>query len=94
MLHAAYVRIAADKGRKRNTLSAASAMRDADGGPGSRNRCRIFAEIDQLRNQGLSIPKAIRLMMHGSYAARMRGVKPESWRNYYTRYRAKRRNVV
>ena len=43
----------------------------------------IFAEIDRLVNLGNSIPKAIAIMKRGSYEARMRGVKAETWRRYY-----------
>ena len=43
----------------------------------------IFAEIDRLVNLGNSIPKAIAIMKRGSYEARMRGVKAETWKRYY-----------
>ncbi len=78
-LHAAYVKAAATTGQKRRTLSAADVMPDAD----AADKSRIFAEIDRLRKKGMSAAKAIGVMMHGSYAARMRGRKPATWARYY-----------
>ena len=80
-LHAAYVRIYAAKGRKKATFSAANQMEDDNGK--AKERRVIFAEIDRLVNLGNSIPKAIAIMKRGSYEARMRGVKAETWRRYY-----------
>ena len=80
-LHDAYVRIYAAKGRKKATFSAASQMEDDSGK--AKERRVIFAEIDRLVNLGNSIPKAIAIMKRGSYEARMRGVKAETWRRYY-----------
>ena len=80
-LHAAYVRIYAAKGRKKDTLSAVQVLCEESGKAAERKR--IFAEIDRLVNLGNSIPKAIAIMKRGSYEARMRGVKAETWRRYY-----------
>lgn len=84
VLHAAYVHIYAAKGRKKATFSAASQMED-DNGKAAERRV-IFAEIDRLVNLGNSIPKAIAIMKRGSYEARMRGVKAETWKRYYTKH--------
>ena len=84
VLHAAYVRIYAAKGRKKATFSAASQMEDDSGK--AKERRVIFAEIDRLVNLGNSIPKAIAIMKSGSYEARMRGVKAETWKRYYTKH--------
>ena len=86
-LHAAYVRSVAAKGRKSRTLSAADALRDEDG---TDERRRIFAEIDRLRRKGMSVAKAISAMMHGSYAARMRGRKAATWARYYKDHASRR----
>ena len=83
-LHDAYVRIYAAKGRKKATFSAASQMEDDSGK--AKERRVIFAEIDRLVNLGNSIPKAIAIMKSGSYEARMRGVKAETWKRYYTKH--------
>ena len=80
-LHDAYVRIYAAKGRKKNTLSAAQVLCEESAKAAERKR--IFAEIDRLVGLGNSIPKAIAIMKSGSYEARMRGVKAETWRRYY-----------
>ena len=80
-LHAAYVRIYAAKGRKKGALSAVQVLCEESGKAAERKR--IFAEIDRLVNLGNSIPKAIAIMKRGSYEARMRGVKAETWRRYY-----------
>ena len=87
-LHAAYVRIYAAKGRKKATFSAASGMEDDSGK--AKERRVIFAEIDRLVNLGKSIPKAIAIMKRGSYEARMRGVKAETWKRYYVGHCRKR----
>ena len=50
----------------------------------------IFAEIDRLVNLGNSIPKAIAIMKRGSYEARMRGVKAETWKRYYVEHLRRR----
>ena len=88
-LHAEYVRIAAAKGRKTKTLSVAA----MEGGSSVEldNHRRIFAEIDRLVGLGNSIPRAIKTMMSGTYASRMRGVKASSWKRYYLE-RKRRRN--
>ena len=83
-LHAAYVRIYAAKGRKKDTLSAVQVLCEESGKAAERKR--IFAEIDRLVNLGNSIPKAIAIMKRGSYEARMRGVKAETWKRYYTKH--------
>ena len=80
-LHAAYVRIYAAKGRKKGALSAVQVLCEESGKAAERKR--IFAEIDRLVNLGNSIPKAIAIMKRGSYEARMRGVKAETWKRYY-----------
>ena len=87
-LHDAYVRIYAAKGRKKATFSAASQMEDDSGK--AKERRVIFAEIDRLVNLGNSIPKAIAIMKRGSYEARMRGVKAETWKRYYVGHCRKR----
>ena len=38
----------------------------------------------------MTVKKAISAMMHGTYAARMRGVKPETWRRYFNDWRRHR----
>ena len=79
-LHAAYVDAAVRKGRKHKALSAADTMdRDED----LEGRRRILAEIGRLCKGGMSAPAAVRNMMHGSYASRMRGVKAATWVRYY-----------
>ena len=83
-LHAEYVKLAVRCGQKRRTLSAAATAGTRDRADGERRN--ICAEIDRRRRLGMSVPKAIRSMMQGAYAARMRGVKAESWRNYYHAY--------
>jgi len=80
VLHAEYVRIAAAKGRKTQTLSAAKVLGETSGAD---DRIRIYREILRLENGGMTVKKTISAMMHGTYAARMRGVKPETWRRYY-----------
>ena len=52
-------------------------------GIGSDERIRIYREILRLEKDGMTAKKAISVMMRGTYAARMRGVKPETWRRYY-----------
>ena len=79
-LHAEYVRIATSKGGKKQTLSAASILEEP-GGADDRNR--IYREIRRLEKGGMTAKKAISAMMRGTYAARMKGVKPETWRRYY-----------
>jgi predicted transcriptional regulator len=79
-LHAEYVRIAMSKGGKKQTLSAASILEEP-GGADERNR--IYREIRRLEKGGMTAKKAISAMMRGTYAARMKGVKPETWRRYY-----------
>ena len=83
-LHAAYVKKYAAKGRKRKTLSAADMLED-DGKKAGERRV-VFAEIARLSSLGYSIAKAIETMKSGSYGSRMRGVKSETWRRYYTEY--------
>ena len=83
-LHAAYVRICAAKGRKKETLSVSQLLHEDSGKAAERKR--IFDEIDRLVRLGNSIPKAIEIMRRGTYEGRMRGVKPETWRRYYTKY--------
>ena len=83
-LHAAYVKKYAAKGRKRKTLSAADVLED-DGKKAGERRV-VFAEIARLSSLGYSIAKAIETMKSGSYGSRMRGVKSETWRRYYTEY--------
>ena len=83
-LHAAYVRICAAKGRKKETLSVSQLLHEDSGKVAERKR--IFDEIDRLVRLGNSIPKAIEIMRRGTYEGRMRGVKPETWRRYYTKY--------
>lgn len=79
-LHAEYVRIATSKGGKKQTVSAASILEEP-GGADERNR--IYREIRRLEKGGMTAKKAISAMMRGTYAARMKGVKPETWRRYY-----------
>ena len=79
-LHAEYVRIAAAKGHKKRTMSAASILEEQSGGD---ERIRIYREILRLEKGGMTAKKAISAMMRGTYAARMKGVKPETWRRYY-----------
>ena len=79
-LHAEYVRIAAAKGHKKRTMSAASILEEP-GGADERNR--IYREIWRLEKGGMTAKKAISAMMRGTYAARMKGVKAETWRRYY-----------
>jgi predicted transcriptional regulator len=86
-LHAEYVRIAAAKGRKKQTLSAAKVLGEMSGAD---DRIRIYREILRLENGGMTVKKAISAMMHGTYAARMRGVKPETWRRYFNDWRRHR----
>ena len=88
-LHAEYVRIAAAKGRKTKTLSVAAM--EGENSVELDNHRRIFAEIDRLVGLGNSIPRAIKTMMSGTYASRMRGVKASSWKRYYLE-RKRRRN--
>ena len=88
-LHAEYVRIAAAKGRKTKTLSVAAMEEESS--VELDNHRRIFAEIDRLVGLGNSIPRAIQMMMNGTYASRMRGVKASSWKRYYLE-RKRRRN--
>jgi hypothetical protein len=88
-LHAEYVRIAAAKGRKTKTLSVAAMEEESS--VELDNHRRIFAEIDRLVGLGNSIPRAIKTMMSGTYASRMRGVKASSWKRYYLE-RKRRRN--
>jgi hypothetical protein len=88
-LHAEYVRIAAAKGRKTKTLSVAAMEEESS--VELDNHRRIFAEIDRLVGLGNSIPRAIKTMMNGTYASRMRGVKASSWKRYYFE-RKRRRN--
>lgn len=83
-LHAAYVKKYAAKGRKRKTLSAADMLEDD--GKKSGERRVIFTEIERLASLGYSIAKAIEAMKSGSYGSRMRGVKSETWRRYYTEH--------
>ena len=47
-------------------------------------------EILRLENGGMTVKKAISAMMHGTYAARMRDVKPETWRRYFNDWRRHR----
>ncbi len=84
VLHAAYVKKYTAKGRKRKTLSAADMLED-DGKKAGERRV-VFAEIARLSSLGYSIAKAIETMKSGSYGSRMRGVKSETWRRYYTEY--------
>ena len=84
VLHAAYVKKYAAKGRKRKTLSAADVLEE-DGKKAGERRV-VFAEIARLSSLGYSIAKAIETMKSGSYGSRMRGVKSETWRRYYTEY--------
>ena len=88
-LHAAYVRNSAAKGQKGKTLSAA----DVTGfdAAETENHRRIFQEIDRLTGLGCSIAKAIKTMLNGTYAARMRGVKIETWRRYYSEHCRRKR---
>lgn len=86
-LHAEYVRIAAAKGHKKRTMSAASILEEQSGGD---ERLRIYREILRLENGGMTVKKAISAMMHGTYAARMRDVKPETWRRYFNDWRRHR----
>jgi hypothetical protein len=79
-LHAEYMRIAAAKGHKKRTMSAASILEEQSGGD---ERIRIYREILRLEKGGMTAKKAISAMMRGTYAARMKGVKPETWRRYY-----------
>ena len=79
-LHAEYVRIAAAKGHKKRTMSAASILEEQSG---CDERIRIYREILRLEKGGMTAKKAISAMMRGTYAARMKGVKPETWRRYY-----------
>ena len=88
-LHAEYVRIAAAKGRKTKILSVAAMEEESS--VELDNHRRIFAEIDRLVGLGNSIPRAIKMMMNGTYASRMRGVKASSWKRYYLE-RKRRRN--
>ena len=90
-LHAEYVRIAAAKGRKTKTLSVAAMEEESS--VELDNHRRIFAEIDRLVGLGNSIPRAIKTMMNGTYASRMRGVKASSWKRYYLE-RKRRRNKM
>jgi hypothetical protein len=86
-LHAEYVRIATSKGGKKQTLSAASILEEP-GGADERNR--IYREIRRLEKGGMTAKKAISAMMRGTYAARMKGVKPETWRRYYNDWKRHR----
>ena len=83
-LHAEYVKAEIRSGQKRRTLSAAAT--DRKDRRSAQERRAICAEIDRRRKLGMSVPKAIRSMMRGSYEARMRGVKAGSWRIYYHAY--------
>jgi hypothetical protein len=87
VLHAEYVRIAAAKGRKKQTLSAAKVLGETSGAD---DRIRIYREILRLENGGMTVKKAISAMMHGTYAARMRDVKPETWRRYFNDWKRHR----
>ena len=86
-LHAEYVRIATSKGGKKQTLSAASILEEP-GGADERNR--IYREIRRLEKGGMTAKKAISAMMRGTYAARMKGVKPETWRRYFNDWKRHR----
>ena len=86
-LHAEYVRIAAAKVHKKRTMSAASILEEP-GGADERNR--IYPEIWRLEKGGMTAKKAISAMMRGTYAARMKGVKPETWRRYYNDWKRHR----
>ena len=86
-LHAEYVRIAAAKGHKKRTMSAASILEEQSGGD---ERIRIYREILRLEKGGMTAKKAISAMMRGTYAARMKGVKPETWRRYYNDWKRHR----
>ena len=81
------MRIAAAKGRKKQTLSAASILEEHSGGD---ERIRIYREILRLEKGGMTAKKAISAMMCGTYSARMRGVKPETWRRYYNDWKRHR----
>ena len=86
-MHAEYVRIAAAKGRKKQTLSAASILEEHSGGD---ERIKIYREILRLEKGSMTAKKAISAMMCGTYSARMRGVKPETWRRYYNDWKRHR----
>ena len=81
------MRIAAAKGLKKQTLSAASILEEHSGGD---ERIRIYREILRLEKGGMTAKKAISAMMRGTYSARMRGVKPETWRRYYNDWKRHR----
>ena len=83
-LHAEYVKAEIRRGQKSRTLSAAAT--EAKDRRTAEERRAICAEIDRRRRLGQSVTRAIRSMMHGSYEARMRGVKAASWRIYYHAY--------
>ena len=86
-LHAEYMRIAAAKGHKKRTMSAASILEEQSGGD---ERIRIYREILRLEKGGMTAKKAISAMMRGTYAARMKDVKPETWRRYYNDWKRHR----
>lgn len=83
VLHAAYVKKFAVKGKKVKTLSAADVDVNSydDGARDDRNR--IFQEIDRLRRNGYSVTKAIESMRNGSYGSRMKNASVATWRRYY-----------
>ena len=80
-LHSAYLRIQIARGGKKRALSAADVM--GDDSKGSSERLEIFRAIERIANKQKSVIKAIKILREGSYAARMRGIKSETWRRYY-----------
>ena len=47
----------------------------------------IFGKVDELREHGFSVPKALEQLKTGSCALTMKGTSLESWKRYYFEYK-------
>ena len=53
---------------------------------GNRKRY-IFEKVDELRERGFSVPKALEYLKSGSCAIDMKGTSLDSWKRYYFEYK-------